>query len=91
MLMQNMDEAFDIKPTVTIEGKQLELLKIDSAATGQKYELKAVATIVAVGQNKAESGEVESRITFELEQIELVPPQPDISSMYSNSPAPSER
>jgi hypothetical protein len=91
MLLNNMDEALDIKPTVTIEGKQLELLKIESASTGQKYQLCAMATIASISQDKGDNGIPSSRITFELSAIELEAPEQDLAAaMYPNSPAPTK-
>lgn len=91
MILQDMDEALDIKPTVTIEGKQLELLKIESAAVGQTYQICAVAKISGISMNKLENGEDDNRITFELDSIEMEQPEAEtnLSSMYPNSPAQS--
>lgn len=87
MLMQNMDEALDIKPTVTIEDKALELLKIKSAAVGQKYQISATAAIVNIRQDAGEDGIPRNSITFELSGIELEEPEADLSGFYPNSPA----
>jgi hypothetical protein len=73
--MMNMDEALDVKPRVTIEGKQLELLKIESATSGQKYQMSCMATISGINQNSNEDGTTHNLITFELSVIEMVPAQ----------------
>jgi hypothetical protein len=86
MILSNMDEALDVKPKVTIEGKQLELLKIESAAAGQKYQLCAMATISAISQDTGEDGIARNSITFELSTIELEAPEADLSAMFPNSP-----
>jgi len=86
MLLNNMDEALDVKPKVTIEGKQLELLKIESAASGQKYQLCAMATISAISQDTGSDGIARNRITFELSAIDLKAPEADLSTMFPNSP-----
>lgn len=85
-MMLNMDEALEVKPQVTIEGNQLELLKIESASSGQKYKLTAMATIVAINQTTGNDGIAQNRITFELGQIGLEPPEANVKSMYPNSP-----
>ena len=91
MLMNNMDEALDIKPTVTIEGKQLEMLKIESAAVGQVYQICAMANITNIRQDKGEDGITRNCITFELSNIELETEETetDLSGMYPNSPSAS--
>lgn len=85
MQLMNMDEALDVKPTVTIEGKQLELLKIESASVGQEYQLSAMATITAITQDKGSDGIPYNRITFELAAIQMESPEVDLSGMYPNS------
>lgn len=88
MELLNMDESLDVKPLVTIEGKQLELLKIESASSGQKYKLSALATITEINQSTGSDGVAQNRITFELSQIALERPEVDLTSMYPNSPKP---
>ena len=91
MLMNNMDEALDVKPQVTIEGKQLELLKIESAAVGQSYQLCTSAKISSIRQDTGEDGIASNSITFELSNIALEEPEKDpLSAMYPNSPAPGQ-
>lgn len=85
MLMENMDEALEIKPTVTVEGKQLELLKLESASTGQKFQLSAVAEIVSVNEEKGADGITFSRVTFELGSINLEAPEADLAGFFPNS------
>lgn len=87
MLLSNMDEALDIKPRLTIEDKQLELLKIESASVGQSYQICAMAVITAINQNQGEDGIPRNSITFELSNIALESPD-EMPDMYPNSPAP---
>jgi len=91
VLMKNMDESLDIKPTVTIEGKQVELLKINAAFVGQKFELCSTATISDIQQYMRSDGIVDNRITLTLTSLTLEDPERDLTSMYNKSPSPTAK
>lgn len=92
MEMMNMDAALDVKPTVYIEGKQLQLLKIDvsTASVGESVQMCCMATIQSIRSDKGEDGLPTASICFELSNIELEEKEDDpLTGMYPNSPKPA--
>lgn len=90
-LVGTMDEALDRKPTVTVEGKQLEFLKLQNASVGQEFNVCSPAKIVTIYQDKGDEVNgiaATTRITFELLRMEVEPQTPDLATMYPNSPRP---
>jgi hypothetical protein len=91
----SMDEALDYKPTITLQGKQLLLQKIEitDVAVGQEFVFAATARITGINQYDHGEGEAENSVTFELSGINMQSSESDqlAGVMYPNSPKPDSK
>jgi hypothetical protein len=93
MILTNPDEALDEKPTLCLEDRQLQLLRIDitKATVGENVQLCTLATITSISRRKDFEGKECDCICFELSNIQLEEPESDpVAAMYPNSPSPAQ-
>ena len=88
MILSNMDESLEEKPSFCLEGKQLELAKINQANVGQKFNLTCTAVVSEIEQTMGPDGQPMSEVKFDMESIGLEAesdPMATISNMYPSN------
>lgn len=88
MLLSNMDEALEEKPSFCLEGKQLELAKLNQANVGQKFKMTCTAIVTEIEQVMGPDGIPQSEVKFEMDGIGLeadVDPMDTINNMYPSN------
>lgn len=67
------DEALDTRPTIELEGRELELANLKGARVGDTFKLSSLARITSVEQEEGENGLPSEYVTLELRQVSLEP------------------